>query len=343
MPWCPKCRNEYREGFTVCADCGATLVDVLGEEEKVKSAIYTSTKEEIDHIYEFLTTSNVRGVSTVDAGEGMVSLMAEEEHRKEINFALNTYFEQRKEEAEEYFEKQRKKIKEAFDGDEEEDDEEGEESDESEDTSKSKEIFKVVKDDEEDEEADGPAEESDEDEDDDEEDEEDSRPAKSTSSKNEKSFRSSKEKADDALTSAFSLCIIGVLGLCFEALVVFHVIPLSINGTPGYVLYGFMACVFLFLCISGISSFFTAKRLRATIVDETSTKDEILKFLKEEAVDTVNKLVKDNDDKNDETIYFARMEFLKRAVKSEPKFKDIDNVTLDGLLDENYHDLFPDD
>lgn len=26
MPWCPKCKTEYREGFTVCADCGSELV-----------------------------------------------------------------------------------------------------------------------------------------------------------------------------------------------------------------------------------------------------------------------------------------------------------------------------
>lgn len=32
MPWCPKCRSEYRQGFTVCADCGCELV----EEEPVK-------------------------------------------------------------------------------------------------------------------------------------------------------------------------------------------------------------------------------------------------------------------------------------------------------------------
>lgn len=27
MPWCPKCKSEYREGFKVCADCGSELVD----------------------------------------------------------------------------------------------------------------------------------------------------------------------------------------------------------------------------------------------------------------------------------------------------------------------------
>lgn len=29
MPFCPNCRTEYDEGYTVCADCGAHLVDLL--------------------------------------------------------------------------------------------------------------------------------------------------------------------------------------------------------------------------------------------------------------------------------------------------------------------------
>ena len=33
MAFCPECRDEYREGVTVCADCGATLVATLPPEE----------------------------------------------------------------------------------------------------------------------------------------------------------------------------------------------------------------------------------------------------------------------------------------------------------------------
>lgn len=29
--WCPKCKNEYREGIKVCADCGCDLVERLNE------------------------------------------------------------------------------------------------------------------------------------------------------------------------------------------------------------------------------------------------------------------------------------------------------------------------
>lgn len=33
MPFCPKCKNEYREGFTHCAECKCELVDSLEDVE----------------------------------------------------------------------------------------------------------------------------------------------------------------------------------------------------------------------------------------------------------------------------------------------------------------------
>ena len=36
MPWCPKCKSEYREGFTECAACHVPLVDDLPEEEDIQ-------------------------------------------------------------------------------------------------------------------------------------------------------------------------------------------------------------------------------------------------------------------------------------------------------------------
>ena len=33
MPWCPICKNEYREGIRLCAECQVELVDHLEEEQ----------------------------------------------------------------------------------------------------------------------------------------------------------------------------------------------------------------------------------------------------------------------------------------------------------------------
>lgn len=50
MPWCPRCRSEYREGFTTCSECNSDLVEKL-EEEKAEKNIY-------DHEVYLTTVSN---------------------------------------------------------------------------------------------------------------------------------------------------------------------------------------------------------------------------------------------------------------------------------------------
>ena len=39
MPFCPKCRIEFREGFTECSDCGVPLVDTLPAEAAEPAAL----------------------------------------------------------------------------------------------------------------------------------------------------------------------------------------------------------------------------------------------------------------------------------------------------------------
>ena len=53
MPWCPVCKNEYREGIERCAECKVTLVDSLEEEtengEQERKADRKSTRLNSSH------------------------------------------------------------------------------------------------------------------------------------------------------------------------------------------------------------------------------------------------------------------------------------------------------
>ena len=57
MPWCPNCKNEYKEGITVCADCGTTLVESLDEGKK---PLYFGTEEALANMADFLEANHIR-------------------------------------------------------------------------------------------------------------------------------------------------------------------------------------------------------------------------------------------------------------------------------------------
>ncbi len=48
MPWCLKCKSEYRDGFIVCADCGSELVSKERFEELAVQEIAEKERAERD-------------------------------------------------------------------------------------------------------------------------------------------------------------------------------------------------------------------------------------------------------------------------------------------------------
>ncbi len=78
MAWCPNCKTEYREGITTCADCGATLVDEITEENQVVIA-YLSNEDDKDRFLEFLEYSDVlSGRASYDDSEQAYQIMVSE-------------------------------------------------------------------------------------------------------------------------------------------------------------------------------------------------------------------------------------------------------------------------
>lgn len=58
MPWCPRCKSEYREGFTVCADCGCQLVE--GEQTKTLVPLTFGEREQMEALQEFLRYNGIK-------------------------------------------------------------------------------------------------------------------------------------------------------------------------------------------------------------------------------------------------------------------------------------------
>ena len=56
MPFCPTCRDEFREGFTTCSDCGAPLVAALPDETPVPEEQGHGSHGGWDEVFETGTT-----------------------------------------------------------------------------------------------------------------------------------------------------------------------------------------------------------------------------------------------------------------------------------------------
>lgn len=58
MSWCPKCKTEYREGITKCADCGSQLVEELPADTETSDVVLFEEsaleipKEDADEFFE---------------------------------------------------------------------------------------------------------------------------------------------------------------------------------------------------------------------------------------------------------------------------------------------------
>ena len=89
MPWCPKCKNEYKEGYDTCADCGCKLMDSLGEE----MVAYFGTEDEADKIVDYLADKGIDyAYSRYNNRDGHYEVLIQASKKEEIRPFMRTYF-----------------------------------------------------------------------------------------------------------------------------------------------------------------------------------------------------------------------------------------------------------
>lgn len=93
MAWCPQCKNEYRKGITVCADCGCELVEE--KEFRKKIPVFVGNAENAAELKRFLEYNHVEDVA-VGITEDESVVVAVEEKDKEQALKLARVFAEQK-------------------------------------------------------------------------------------------------------------------------------------------------------------------------------------------------------------------------------------------------------
>lgn len=283
MPWCPKCKTEYREGIEVCADCGNPLVKSLNEEDLTKDACCL--------LY----------------GEEMQVKMIEEHLIKEGFSSAFTM--PKKADRKGDFQMQPGSVYELFVSPE-----------EKEGAVKCAAEFMHST---------SPK-----------EDEVDVSSAGSRGTNRRgivHEYKSTKERYSDMKSTGIMLICFGVAGLAFMLLVIFQVISLHFSTFGAIIAYSVMGAFFGTLLIYGIITLFGAKKLNATGDEETKQVDALNawceKNLKKEEIEA-----NFPGDSDDETVYFARYEYMEEAIRKE--FPDLKEDFLEYYIELMYGKYF---
>lgn len=61
MAWCPQCKNEYRDGMKICADCGCELVETKQYDDLI--ALSRGDEDKLNFLKKYLEYNKLEGVT----------------------------------------------------------------------------------------------------------------------------------------------------------------------------------------------------------------------------------------------------------------------------------------
>lgn len=276
MPYCPKCKNEYREGITVCSDCGCEL---LTDNEPERQNLIFGEKEEIENLAEFLQYSEIDGVAvSYDSKDNTYELLAAKKDVKKAEKLIGVYYQQK------YKENAIKKLQ--------------EETDE-EDAGDKKAVVKTSP------------------------------------------YENSATKAEDNKSSAYTLLLVGILGMIAVILGIAGVLPIHLSGTSKYMTYGIMSALFILFIVMGVTSMKSYRLFAKKAESENSLKDTIEKWsLENLSAGKLDEKLSEGQDSDvmEEEKYFKRTTLMKEMIQKQ--FMNLDEAFLDSFVDEIYEDIF---
>ncbi len=154
-----------------------------------------------------------------------------------------------------------------------------------------------------------------------------------------KVYHDNKSKADDFKSSAYTLLIVGILGIAAIVLIELGIIPFHMVAPGKYITYGVMGALFLIFIVMGISSFGSAKKYAS----EAKKEDDLTAQIRSWVLENVTKeyIVQKSGvpaGMPEEMKYFRYFAILKSAIAEE--FGVLDASYLESLSEELYAEIF---
>lgn len=154
-------------------------------------------------------------------------------------------------------------------------------------------------------------------------------------------YINNEEKAEENRTSAYTLLLVGGLGLVCITLFFLDMIPVRVTVINKYMITGVMGVLFLLFLIMGVISMKKSRILKRKAYKENNLTTEIKKWcvenLKKDEIDSLLEL----SQLMDELKYFQRFDYVKKAVSKQ--FVNLDEGYLDRLIEEVYSEIFEDE
>lgn len=315
MPWCPNCREEYKEGIIKCPDCNITLVKSLETNEEVSDflPVYTfDSKELADKFSGYLNYSGILSIESQNE-DNTITISVKQKDIKKAKKHFTAFYSV---EASNALEKELSFMREASD------EALPDPLDFSQEQEEKKTAFDSAVD------FDEPTA------------QDELEDALSDIVYSTETYEKRSDKASDALSTAITFMVFGMIGFVIVLLSIFNVIKF-LTGTLFYITSSVIFGAFI---VIGISSYISYRKLSKEALQEEELTNNLMdwlseSFTKENYSDYKDKIFSDNPNTTEELLYFKVSSHIKDMITKQ--FGEIDESYLDYITDEYINNTFP--
>ncbi len=156
-------------------------------------------------------------------------------------------------------------------------------------------------------------------------------------------YQNYEEKAADNKSSAYTLLVVGVLGIIVIVLCFCDVIKVPLSESSRFMILGVMGAMFLFFIVMGVVSMKNAGKYAKKAESEKELTKELEKWFVEyvtaEKIDE-GLFTEEEADFSEEQKYFKRFDRMKELLSE--RFLNLNEGYVDRFLDKHYQDIFGD-